>query len=425
MSLTIGRLGVSTANGGDGRTLAESFTWSANGRDVTIQGIHKAADDADATWFHESIAALDPSMSPDEPDVPVTSSVVPTLDGYYSVTSASSRIPQGSQGSGHLLVEWQVSMRRGRDWRLPRVEQTTTIAGIVQSGGAATADAMITLPGDASQLSLKYGTRYTRTAETGTAELGYSAGETVSAFYQTYRKGWNVAPGSFYKSGAAIVDTSKTYGATIGRRDFSTVTHPRVGNGLVRCVADASSPTQFTVSNWNGSSWNTGRAVTFFELTASTQFQATSAVVLRNNAAECVVRYSGRFISGTSVLCGANVDVYVGRGDRLVRFYCSADSPIAWQMRCVTATGCTAVTGGLRSTATISSEYQVLLCDYTPSTDTANGRIPNAAAVPAAKRYYAVGWTSGGSTSSTPDGAAPLVLQGFFTTTNALRVVTG
>lgn len=425
MSLTIGRLGVSTANGGDGRTLAESFTWSANGRDVTIQGIHKAADDADATWFHESIAALDPSMSPDEPDVPVTSSVVPTLDGYYSVTSASSRIPQGSQGSGHLLVEWQVSMRRGRDWRLPRVEQTSTIAGIVQSGGAATADPMICLPGDASQLSIRYGTRYTRAGETGTAEIGIDAGQTVSAYYQTYRKGWNVAPASFYKSGAYVTDTSKTYGTTIGRRDFSTVTNPRIGNGLVRCSVDASNPTQFTVANWNGSSWNAGRAFTFYNASISYGFQATSATVLRNNSAECVLRFSGRFISGTTVYSGVNVDVAVSRGDRLVRFYTSSDLVNTWQIRCVTATACTAVTGGLRSTATISSEYQVMLSDYTPGVDLVNGRIPDTAYVSALKRYYAVGWTSGGSTSSTPDGAAPLVLQGFFTTTNALRVVTG
>jgi hypothetical protein len=425
VSLTIGRLGVSTANGGDGRTLEEPFAWSANGRDVTIQGIHKAANDADATWFHESIAALDPSMSPDEPDIPVTSSTVSTLNGYYSVTSASSRIPPGSQGTGHLLVEWQVSMRRGRDWRQPRVEQTTTIAGIVQSGGASTADAMLTLPGDASQLSLGYSTRYTRTAESGTAELGYSAGQTVSAFYQTYRKGWNVAPGSFYKSGAYIVDTGKTYGTTIGRRDFDDVTAPRIGNGLVRCSVDSSNPSRFTVANWNGSTWNSGRAFTFYNLGNSTQFHATSATVIRNGPAECALRFSGRFITGTTVYAGVNVDVCVGRGDRLVRFYTSADLLTDWQIRCVTTTACTAVTGGLRSTSTISSEYQVMLSDYTPSTDTTNGRIPDVAAVPALKRYYAVGWTSGGSTSSTPDGAAPLVLQGFFTTTNALRVVTG
>ena len=425
MALTVGRLGVSTANGGDGRTLEEPFYWAANGRDVTIQGIHKAANDADATWFHESIAALDPSMSPDEPDIPVTSSTVSTLNGYYSIQSASTRIPPGSQGTGHLLVEWQIQMRRGRDWRLPRVEQTSTIAGVTNTGGAATADAMLTLPGDASQLSLVYGTRYTRTAESGTAELGYSAGQTVSGFYQTYRKGWNIAPASFYKAGASIVDTSKTYGATIGRRDFATVTDPRVGNGLVRCSADASNPTQFTIANWNGSSWNSGRAVTFFNLSNSHEFQAISAVVLKNGPAECVVRYSGRFISGTSVSGGANIDVCVQRGDRLVRFYGSVDAVIAWQLRCVTTTACTAVTGGLRSTSTISSEYQVMLCDYIPSTDVTNGRIPNAAGLTSQKRYYAVGWTSGGSTSSTPDGAAPLVLQGFFATTNALRVVAG
>lgn len=425
MSLTIGRLGVSAANGGDGRTLEEPFAWTANGRDVTIQGIHKAANDADATWFHESIAALDPSMSPDEPDIPVTSSTVSTLNGYYSVTSASSRIPPGSQGTGHLLVEWQVSMRRGRDWRLPRVEQTTTIAGIVQSGGAATADIVLPLPGDASQLSQVFGTRYTRTAQSGTAELGYSAGQTVAAAYVTYRKGWNIAPGSFYKAGAYITDTSKTYGTTIGRRDFSTVTDPLVGNGLVRCSADSSNPTQFTVANWNGSSWNTGRAVTIYSSSIAYGFQATSATVLRNGPAECVVRYSGRLISGTNVYAGVNVDVSVARGDRLVRFYTSADLLTDWQIRCVTTTACTAVTGGLRSTSTISSEYQVLLSDYTPSTDTTNGRIPNAAATPALKRYFAVGWTSGGSTSSTPDGAAPLVLQGFFANTTALRVVTG
>jgi len=425
VSLTIGRLGVSTANGGDGRTLEEPFYWSANGRDVTIQGIHKAANDSDATWFHESIAALDPSMSPDEPDIPVTSSTVSTLNGYYSVTSASSRIPPGSQGTGHLLVEWQVSMRRGRDWRLPRVEQTSTIAGIVQSGGAATADAMLTLPGDASHLSQLYGVRYTRTAETGTAQLSYSAGATVSGFYGTYRKSWNIVPASYYKAGAYITDTSRTYGTAIGRRDFATVTHPIVGNGLVRCSVDSSNPSQFTVANWNGASWNTGRAFTFYNASISYGFQATSATVLRNNSAECIVRYSGRFISGTTIYSGVNVDVSVSRGDRLVRFYTSADLTNTWQIRCVTGTACTAVTGGLRSTSTINSEYQVMLCDYTPGVDLVNGRIPDTAYLPALKRYFAVGWTSGGSTSSTPDGAAPLVLQGFFANTTALRVVTG
>jgi len=423
MALTLGRIGLATASGGDGRTLNEPYEWGQSSQALTLQGVYKASSDADAVSFANGITGLDPSLS-DDGWIPVTSSVVSQLDGYYKVLGAAAQFGRSSLGTGTLLVDWQVQLERPRLFRRPRIEIATTQAGLTNGMSVTTATSLFAQPtGSLTRIESSYGavspTSTTRSTATGTVDVSYFPGYTISGSGSTASWALSVAPGDYYKGSASVTDA---VGVMHGRRDVDIASAYTVGNGLVRITPAAS---QLNFSWWNGSAWTSSIGVKVDHLDgATTRAWTLSAVqILRNSPLECVLR-----CTGTSLVTyggEVSVDVAIRRGERLARIIGTAqNAKTGMRLSFVASTAGTSTTYGLRSTSTISSEYVVFTSDYA-STKTTAGPANLRAGTSRNRVLFCVGVTSGGSTSTGFDQADGIGQQGYTVYGESEQVVFG
>lgn len=423
MALTLGRIGLSTNFGGDNRTLNEPYEWGQSGQQITLQGIYKASSDADAVSFANGITGLDPLLS-DDNWIPITSSVVTRINGYYKVMSATAGFGRGSLGTGTLLVDWQVTLERPRLFRQPRVEISTTQAGLTNGMTVTLATSLFAQPaGSLTRIASSYGavspTTTTRATATGTVDVSYFPGYSISGSGSTASWALSVAPGDYYKGSASISDSS---GVMHGRRDVAIADAYTVGNGLVRITPAAG---QLDFSWWTGSAWTSSIGVKVDHLDgATTRAWTLSAVqILRNSPLECVLR-----CTGTSLVTyggEVSVDVAIRRGERLARIIGTAqNAQTGMRLSFVASTAGTSTTYGLRSTSTISSEYVVFTSDYA-STKTTTGPANLRAGSSRNRVLWCVGVTSGAGTGTGVDQADGIGQQGYTAYGESEQVVFG
>lgn len=424
-AFTIGRVGVDTASGGDGTSLQHPFDWQQNGRTVHLQGLHQAATDAAAVWLQQQIIGLDPANNPDEEWIPITSSTVSDLNGYFRVTAAAANIPRGSLGSGTRFVEWSVTMERAGIARSPTVEMQTVYAGLTNSMGVTTGTLLLAAPTGTGTTWPIIGIASTRAGENGTSDIYYVTSTATSASGLVAVRS-QIAPADYYRASAYVERAG--YGMAVGRVDGLPSEGWRVGNGLVRVSGFANN--DFDFSWWNGSAWTTAVSM-FVQLEADAgAFQTSGAVlavksfqVLRNAPDECVVRLVASCAYATYPF-SATIDVSVRRGDRLVRIYTTGGSAAAQMGFNSTTPGFTSITQGLRTTATVSSQYMVLTSNLASTKSTANGTLT--ASTPAGgKCMFGLGVSSTGSTTGDPNGATGVAAQAYLSYGSTQRVVVG
>lgn len=423
-TFTIGRVGVDVANGGDGNTLNHPLDWSQAGRQVTLRGIQKQSSDNAATWLVEQILGLDPANNPDEEWVPITSATVPELNGYFRVLSAQAVLGQGSLGTGTGIVQWQVVAERARIASAPTVQVPTIYAGMTNTVGVVTASnpqLMLALPSGYGSTWGVTGTAGTRAGENGTSDI-FHANVAIPSNAQVTLNSY-VPPANYYTA-ASYVDRSG-FGQAVGRSDGVPADGWRIGNGLIR-VQSVSGAT-FTASWWTGSAWTTATSFTVSAISSWSGSATTGATlafksvqVLRNAPDECVVRLTASATYATGPY-PVTVDVSVRRGDKLARIYVSGATSSA-TFGFTSTTACTAITGGLRSTAVVNTRYVTLTSDKHTSTSTANGTL-TASAPSGGKCMFAVGGAT--ATTGSPDGAAQIALQGFVIYGSTQLVVVG
>lgn len=397
-SFSIGRVGVAVADGGDGLDFPNPFTWQQNGRVVRIAGVYKAASQAAAVFVANQILGLDPANNLDETAVPVYSSTVTEITGWFEILSADATIPRGSLGSGGtMLVEWTVTMARAAAWRRPQIELTYAYAGLTNGWGIVAADLIEALPGTA--VGWVTGNTYaTRTGERGAVNIARLAAYTPAvwpgASYGTARFTTDVD--KFYRAGSYVEDTATglTY---VGRTDSGSPATTRIGNGLVR-VAGASTAA-LTFQWWNGSAWTTGRAFNFLAAFNVNPVTLTNATVLKNAPDECILRFGGFNSPASSANYDqVNIDVSIRRGDRCARFFMSAGSGFGAVMAAATTLAGTSKNYGMRSTSTVDSEYLVLTTDRATTRDLVNGKL--AAGIGYPPLMFGIGVSSGGGTGT-------------------------
>lgn len=419
-TFTIGRIGVDTASGGDGTTLQHPYEWSQQGRMVTLAGIHQAATDAAAVWLQRQIIGLDPANNPDEEWVPVTSSTASDLNGYFRVTGAQAVIPQGSLGTGTRLVQWQVQMERAPAWRSPLVEMSLVYATLTNSSSITNVCGLNAVPnGGVVDWSPSFGTYGTRAGENGTAEVNYvpvaaalSAGTGVTKI--------QLAPASHYTASAYI--ESATLGKVVGRGDAAPGDGWRIGNGLIR--AGSFTNNTFSFQWWNGSSWATGSTIKFEPQYANTATRTWRSVsVLRNSPDECALRLvlAGN-ITATSITAVFTFDIALRRGERFLRCYAAGAANTSHKVGFSTTVGSTSTTWGIRSTATINSQYVVFTSDNGTTKDTTNGTLA-AASVASGRSFFSVGVSGDGTTNGGLDGSDAVQKQAFVVYGSSQRVV--
>lgn len=422
MALTLGRIGLATGSGGDGRTLGEPYEWGQSSQALTLTGVYKASSDADAVSFANGITGLDPSLS-DDGWIPVTSSVVSQLDGYYKVLSAQANFGRAALGTGTLLVDWQVQLERPRLFRRPRIEIPAVYAGLTNGMSVTTFTVATAVPtGTLTRIDSTYGgiapVTATRTGQTGTTDFYYAAGVAIATSGSVT---WAqiVAPASYYIGGASITDA---VGPMHGRRDIDIASCYTIGNGLVRLTATS---TDLNVSWWNGSAWTSATSVQLCHEIGGTTYAWTlsSCQILRNSPIECVMRLSG----SSNIAQGGEVtvDVSLRRGDRCFRIVGAAQNSVTgMQIRFGTNIAGTSTTYGVRNTTAISSEYIVLTSDYASTKTTATkAKLTNGTA--RNRSFFGVGITSGGGTGTGVDAADGIGAQLYQTSGETLRVVFG
>ena len=422
MALTLGRIGLATGSGGDNRTLNEPFDWAQSGQQLTLTGVYKASSDADAVSFANGITGLDPALS-DDGWIPVTSSVVAQLDGYYKVLGAQAGFGRATLGTGTLLVDWQVTLERPRLFRRPRIEIPAVVAGLTNGMSVTSFTIAASVPtGTLTRIDSSLGsvapTTTTRAGETGTVDFNYYAGVAIAT---TASSTWAqiVAPASYYVGGASITDA---VGPMHGRRDIDIASCYTIGNGLVRMSATSSN---LNFSWWTGSAWSGNTPVQLCHEISGTTYAWTmsSCQILRNSPVESIMRLSGT--SSLAVGGEVTIDVSLRRGDRCFRIVgAAANSSTGMQIRFGNNVAGTSTTYGVRNTSTLNSEYVVLTSDYASTKTTAtkakltNGTSRN-------RSFFGVGITSGGGTGTGIDAADGIGAQLYQTVGETVRVVFG
>lgn len=422
MALTLGRIGLATASGGDGRTLLEPYEWGQSSQALTLQGVYKASSDADAVSFANGITGLDPSLG-DDGWIPVTSSIVSQLDGYYRVLGATAGFGRSSLGTGTLLVDWQVQLERPRLFRRPRIETPAVVAGLTNDMGVTTYTIGASVPtGTLTRIDSSLGTiapsSATRTGQTGTVDFYYYPSVALAT---TASSTWAqiVAPASFYVGGASLTDA---IGPMHGRRDVDIASCYTLGNGLVRMTATSS---DLNVSWWNGSAWTSATSVQLCHEVSTVTYAWTlsSCQILRNSPVESIMRLAGT--SSLGVGGEVTVDVSLRRGDRCFRIVGAAqNASTGMQIRFGTNIAGTSTTYGVRNTTAISSEYIVLTSDRASTKTTATkAKLTNSAS--RTRSFFGVGVTSGGGTGTGVDAADGIGAQLYQVIGETTRVVFG
>lgn len=419
---SMGRIGLSSAYGGDGLSFSHPFAWQQQGLQISLQGLHVCSSDAQAVWLANNIVGLDPAANPDEPWIPVCSQTVTQLCVMLRVTSAQAVIDRGSLNGGNKVVQWQVTGERALSGGNNARVELSTISSLVQNGWSVTQYAACQSIPQGSYMRgyvSPSADSTTRTGQNGTAEVRLFSAGTANVYSGSTIMVYE--PDRHYDASASIQSSD---GMIVGRRDLTWTTDPwYAGNGLVRFKANTG---VITFEWWNGSTWV--GTTNFNVYVNSLQVGFVRQLVLRNTPEECVLRLTGQTTishatGGTVSEKEITVDISVRRGDLFGKLYVTSVDSVAHNLRFASNTTCvtTNTTGGIRTSATVSSRYIFMTSDYATTTDTTNGRLTSGSRT---RTMFAIG--SAATTTGDLSGVAGLSKQAFAAWGEAQRVaVTG
>ena len=415
MSLTVGRIGVSTSEGGDGFTFDGPETFTQQGRQVTVTGHIYDITRPAAVWRAKQILGL---LDGDEPTVPCTFSDAPDLDGYYTVADATCDYRMIGSSSLNALVPWSITLEQVDDFRQPRLELAASYGLLDNARSITTYTSLQGFPGD----SVVYLAAFDPD-ENGTRLVGDGSGNGVSWLSDTTTAAatsgvgaFVVPPANYYVGGCRVEHDlgSSTYRHAVGRPDFPSagVTGSNSGvlrlqNGLVRATFTYSNATvsQWVVEWWDGSQWDASTEFAVVGFGNHGELALHSATILRNTAEMCSVRFRVLGASaGTEGL--TQCDFTIRRGLRWVWVRPAGDLAPAsgWRIQFNTSVASTSITGGIRRTSNNAGGNRELLASAANATaDTTNGRLTASSST---TELFGVGCEVGGSGASAATRAA-------------------
>lgn len=447
---TVGRIGLDTAAGGDGLAFQHPLSWSQQGTQISMHGVHKAASDDTAVWFVGNFTSMDPSTQPEEPVVPITSATVPTLNGYFRVLSARAEIGPSALGTGTLIVGWQLTVERAQLSALPMVEGAGSFGAVANDEGVTnnvlelvTTGANGTIcgvPGQSFDMA-RYldgvgvaGSSAVRTTDTGTVRIitGPTPALPISAVHV-----WCVDENEAYDGSCSI---RGTFGATGNLLFLGRAQVPLGGsgliisNGLIRMtfsgggapvvqVYDSGAWVTVGPSTWSMVLDTGGTPTTFV-------CGSTNGITILANSPELVtVR-----VAGTP----GNVfrhwfDISVQRGARHVAVTTLGGGTLA--VAPSTNTASTSMTGGLRQTANDGFGNRFVLCGARGATDVTPGAWTRSTVVGSITQTctpvgpymnsgpFCIGSELGGSSATGQDTAQAIAYEFFAGRSESARVV--
>lgn len=363
---TFGRIGLTTAAGGDGLELSGHYAMDFAGDEVRVEADLDAGSVADQRILRDQFRGYDLS---DEAVVPVTSAQDPTVDGFYRVAGLSVVDTTGTHFTGGIGSHVTAELERIAS---PLVEVRCN--GTDRGAGAVTT-------GDFWAFVPFLNGYCTNTAATATAAAaGFSGGYFTDATAGPYSAVayYTATPAAYYTAAVrleATADAGVTWRTVIGQHtSASAETGWRITSELLQVSVTSSG--QISVG-WNGGtaaspSWET----TLFALTYDTPTdwaEVSSVTVLANRPEMCSVRLG---ITDTVNYAGAFCDLTVRRGANFVEGHLA-------NMRAVTEThgirrtaseAATSVTGGIEATSADANGNKFTLLSPSTITKTTAGQ---------------------------------------------------
>lgn len=346
----------------------------------------------------------------DENVFPFTWSEDPNMDGYYTDVDVDVRDSETMLAT--FNVPFSVRMRRIGGYSAPQFEWIvqqllrTNPHGIAVGTGTQPGGVWA-VPSSAVELSTGPGGgagNFSRTSADGAltcVNTNSSVGTVnLASFY--------LPPANRY-DGAAKIEVS--YGGTffpiVGSQIPANAVW-RLSNGLIRVSLSGAS---LAVEPFDGTQWDPAG---LFRIGGTTPGLATiigTPRVLRNSPELVVLRCSVRLATGlTWGVQTLDLALFAGHRHIEGRLYSTAQA--TWYVEPVVATASTALTGGLRSTATDANTNRFLLAGAAAQTnDLAIGRLRNTAAANALD--FMVGYEINIGTTAVPD-TAQIVVNKYF-----------
>jgi len=413
-TMTVGRIGLATASGGDGFSLFEASEIAQTDSSVTLSGLQDGLDDVELVWLRDQFLGL---ASGFEPTIPVTWTTWPGLDGFYVVRGVTAdRTPGG--------LAWSLALERVADWRNPRIDQFA-VYGLIDNGVSISATkSYFSALLDATQWSFPTASSNdTRTTSDGASEV-WVAEVTSSSSGTVAYPSYTVPVASYYKGGARVLYDPANDGTQrliIGRKGVtSRLDDLLITNGLVRVSWSGSAISASWYSGDNGAAGTWESAVTL-NLRAGTLglFSVDSAVVLLNTSEAVVVRCSGR-PQITPVGNFTTVDLAIRRGSRTVSGYGQMTGTPAWALEGVSFPAMTAVgTPTVRYTSNDSDGNRVFLTNTSGAADAANKKVVGATQ---ATFNFGFGFELNGSSSTSLDSMTHQIQDYFNPVTTTERI---
>jgi len=426
---TLGRIGVTAANGGDGFLLLKEphdITVAQDGMSIAGTHVSSTADIEELMWVRDMITALGERGS--EPIIPFTFSSFEHLDGYYRVTGAGAERTSGA-------TTWHVDLERIQDFRNPKVEIHTLCGIVTNSHGATSGNIWVGNPGNTASYYHGFGLGLASTTVSNGdgpfTQTTWSASETQAALagFVPFVQHLYVPAASWYKGGCRIEYdvqndpfTSSGYLGVMGRRSFPATDIPgriRMSNGLVRVLPNTVAG--LDVYWWDGSAWD--GAYRFDQVHGGNSIAWSSASILRNTPEECAIRLASNLAGDT--LGPIYLDVSIRRGSRnVIGYLIGAGYQSSFQFTVTpnpTYAG-TTLTGGVRKTTNDGNGHRTFLVSNNGTTiSTGNGSVAQASA--GNPMLFAIGIELTGSSATGLNVAAEQAAQ-FWMGTSESGIVT-
>lgn len=423
VTLTIGRVSI----------VQNPSQVELDGDRLDIAGWFFGTDLNNAKVLREQLLGLDGNE--DEPDVPVTWTYDPKIDGYYTIKSvAVSHII----GVAYEKFKFQYAAtfeRIGGGFSAPLVEVSAALA--VRTNGLG-----ITVPIGAIGIPSASAFRYSRYFDgqidlfltstprvTATGDVIVTQAQAAGGFLTV---GCTVLPADYY-DGAVMIEQSVggVFYPVVGDQIGSVVGNLlRIGNGLIRATFHTDGA--LTIEIFDGTVWESSTVFGIYR-SAANQWQATGAwKVMRNDPAGCTIVTSVQS-SGLGGERQEKLTINLERGRRMIEMstdnlfypvFNSGDVDTSMQLRAASATAATAITGGIRQTSNNAQGHRwIMACPSAVTTDLVNGRITIAAPGVPLVGQFGLGWEIDGSAAIAAWVAARVVDEFFAVTGTRQRVV--
>lgn len=406
MTITIGRVGVATADGGDGLSLADPRDYRHSGGGVggelELRCREKIDTAEDLAWRQQQLLGL---MSAQEPVVPCTFSNADELDGYYRITGIDVSQEPGLHRAGGAFL-WSIGLQRVSGWRAPTIEYRRQVSVGSNSASITVYNAVIGYPDgvlDAYMDVASGGTAAGVTRANGDGvnmSVQYDAGNSTADGDLTDRLVINAA--DYYRAGCRVEvnTTGSTYRTVTGLHAWPQAiaagTHTiRLQNGLVRVTLDTAALGAMDVGWWGGAAWESEEA---FEVEGQTNTGAIPPIygleIKQNRPEVASVR-----MSGTG---GTIIDVRVWRGRRTVDLFVQSRNQDKWRLAQVAASATTSSHNGTTRRTNNDGDGNRFILMSNDSTVEGTGYVEQAASTNTTA-HYGIGVELDGSSATGQD----------------------